>query len=241
MRLPVIQGVIRRRILINFRVAPDVLQQQLPGRFRPKLHDGSAIAGVCLIRLEQIRPKLIPAAFGHSSENSAHRMAVLWENERGESQEGVFISRRDTNSILNHLAGGRLFPGEHHHADFQVHESDQQIDLQMKSRDSQVTVAVQGRIDSELPTTSRFIDLSAASDFFEPGSIGYSETAQGNRLDGLKLKTKTWRVEPLKVEEVFSSYFADETKFPKGSVEFDCALIMRNIEHQWLSEPDLYV
>jgi len=66
-------------------------------------------------------------------------------------------------------------------------------------------------------------------------------TAQGNRLDGLKLKTKTWRVEPLKVEEVFSSYFADETKFPKGSVEFDCALIMRNIEHQWLSEPDLYV
>jgi len=241
MRLPLIQGVIRRRILVNFRVVPEVLQRQLPARFRPKLHAGSAIAGICLIRLEQIRPKLIPTAFGHSSENAAHRMAVLWENDHGETHEGVFISRRDTSSLLNHLAGGRLFPGEHHHADFQVQDSDQRIDLKMKSRDRQVTVAVQGRTDSELPLSSRFKDLSEASGFFEPGSIGYSVTTQSNRLDGLKLKTKTWRVEPLKVEEVFSSYFADESKFPKGSVEFDCALIMRNIEHQWLSEPDLYV
>jgi hypothetical protein len=241
MRLPAIQGVIRRRILVNFRIAPEVLQRQLPSRFRPKLQGDSAIAGICLIRLEQIRPKLFPAALGHSSENAAHRMAVLWDNERGQSQEGVFISRRDTNSLLNHLAGGRLFPGEHHRAEFQVHDSDQQIDLKMKSKDGQVTVAVQGRIDSDLPPTSKFKNLAEASGFFEPGSLGYSVTNQENRFDGLKLETKTWRVEPLKVASVYSSYFADELKFPKGSVEFDCALIMRNIEHEWLSEPDLYV
>ena len=56
MRLPTIEGIIRRRILVNFRVDPQVIQSVLPSRFRPKLHQGQAIAGICLIRLEHIRP-----------------------------------------------------------------------------------------------------------------------------------------------------------------------------------------
>jgi len=39
MRLPTIQGVIRRRILVNFRADPGVIQSQLPARFRPKLQE----------------------------------------------------------------------------------------------------------------------------------------------------------------------------------------------------------
>ena len=79
MRLPTIQGLIRRRILANFRIDPQVAQQQLPSRFRPKLHEGFAVAGICLIWLEQIRPKPIPDIIGLSSENAAHRIAVLWD------------------------------------------------------------------------------------------------------------------------------------------------------------------
>ena len=113
MKLPTIQGVIRRRILANFRVEPAVMQRQLPPRFRPKLHKGFAVAGICLIRLEHIRPQRMPEIIGLSSENAAHRVAVLWD-EDNESREGVYISRRDTDSQINHLLGGRVFPGEHH-------------------------------------------------------------------------------------------------------------------------------
>ena len=55
-KLPVMQDLIRRRILVNFRVAPEIIQRQLPAKFRPKLHAGAAIAGICLIRREQIPP-----------------------------------------------------------------------------------------------------------------------------------------------------------------------------------------
>jgi uncharacterized protein YqjF (DUF2071 family) len=240
MNLPVIQGIIRRRILVNFRVDPAVVQTQLPGAFSPKLHAGSAIAGICLIRLEQIRPKGLPPALGISSENAAHRIAVTW-NDGGTRKEGVFIPRRDTGSLLNHLAGGRLFPGEHHHADFQVNDTRAAIDFQMRSRDDAVTVRVRGAASDALPATSKFATLTEASEFFQPGSLGYSVTAAGQRLDGLSLKTRTWKIDALEVSEVFSSYFADETKFPAGSVEFDCALIMRDIEHEWHSEPEFPV
>jgi hypothetical protein len=92
-----------------------------------------------------------------------------------------------------------------------------------------------------LPTSSLFSSLSAASSFFEPGSLGYSVTGDAHRLDGVELETKEWRVEPLTLDRVNSSFFADEERFPKGSVEFDHALIMRNIAHEWHSASDLYV
>jgi hypothetical protein len=240
MRLPTIQGVIRRRILANFRVDPQIMQRQLPSRFRPKLHDGFAVAGICLIRLEHVRPKLMPEIIGLNSENAAHRVAVLWD-EDGVTHEGVFISRRDTNSQLNYLLGGRIFPGEHHRATFNVIESDSEIKFSMLSDDATVKVEIEGEIAAELPSTSIFSSLDESSSFFEGGALGYSVTAEPGRLDGLKLATKEWRVEPLQVRSAYSSYFSDGEKFPKGSIEFDHALIMRNVAHEWHSADDLYV
>lgn len=239
MKLPIIQGTIRRRILVNFRVDPVVMQRHLPPAFKPKLHAGSAIAGICLIRLESIRPKGLPAALGISSENAAHRIAVTW-NDGDQEKEGVFIPRRDTGSTLNHLAGGRVFPGEHHLADFRVSDTGAAIDFEMRSRDGEVAVQLRGRIGEALPTGSQFKSLAEASSFFESGSIGYSVTKDSRRLDGIFLRTKTWKMQTLDVDDVQSSYFADEKRFPVGSVNFDCALIMRDIEHEWQSEPDLY-
>ena len=234
-----IQGVIRRRMLVNFCVEPEVIRRVLPAKFHPKLHKGFAIAGICLIRLEQMRPKYVPALFGASSENAAHRIAVLWEGEDGQTQEGVFIVRRDTNSVVNTIAGGRLFPGEYHRANFQVTDSKVAIDFKMKSDDAEVAVRLRAKTTAGLPGNSRFETLEAASGFFEPGALGYSATRNGHRLNGMTLNTKTWRVEPLEVEEVYSSYFSDEKIFPAGAVHFDCALMMRDIDHEWQSEPDL--
>ncbi|HEV7474188.1 MAG TPA: DUF2071 domain-containing protein [Pyrinomonadaceae bacterium] len=240
MRLPVIQGVIRRRILANFRVEPTIMQQQLPARFRPKLQQGFAVAGICLIRLEHIRPKFIPESVGLNSENAAHRVAVLWD-EAGVTREGVFISRRDTDSQLNHLLGGRIFPGEHHQASFSVSESDSKISLALESSDEEVVVKLDGNTAAQLPATSIFPSLAAASTFFEGGALGFSVTHDPNRLDGLTLKTKEWHVEPLEISSIYSSYFSDKAKFPEGSIEFDHALIMKDVSHEWHSADDLYV
>jgi hypothetical protein len=233
--------VIRRRILVNFRVDPEVMQAQIPSRFRPKLQGGHAIAGICLIRLEQIRPRFVPAALGVASENAAHRVAVTWTDDSGAEREGVYIPRRDTGSALNRLAGGRLFPGETHPAAFDARCTDGRVDLDMESSDGEVRVRVHGAIAKELPPGSCFGDVAQASRFFEGGALGYSATSEENRLDGVTLKTKEWKVEPLAVEDVFSSWFSDESKFPRGSAEFDCALVMRDVEHEWEGADDLYV
>lgn len=150
MQIPIIRGIIDRRILVNFRVDADVLARLLPAPFRPKLVKGKGMAGVCLIRLKNIRPRFLPSFLGISSENAAHRIAVEWDQDR-EIKEGVFIPRRDTSSRLNTLVGGRLFPGVHNHAAFRVREHDDCYRIELNSDDRQAHLLVEGHVAQEFP------------------------------------------------------------------------------------------
>jgi hypothetical protein len=177
---------------------------------------------------------------GLSSENAAHRFAVEWTDAAGIEREGVFIPRRDTGSLLNRVAGGRVFPGEHHPARFSVVDIAGHIDFRMESLDGTVAVRVAGNDADSLPASSCFGSLVEASAFFEGGSLGYSVTKHGNRMDGLLLRTVDWRIRALSVIDVHSSYFTDRTRFPEGSIAFDHALVMRDILHEWNKAEDLY-
>lgn len=57
--------------------------------------------------------------------------------------------------------------------------------------------------------------------------------AQPDQFDGLELRSFNWQVQPLVVDKVESSFFDNRALFPAGSVEFDCALLMQGIEHEW--------
>lgn len=231
MRIPTIHGYIDRRILINFTADPDVVKKIIPAPFRPKIYRDKAIVGICLIRLKHIKPKGLPDLIGVNSENGAHRIAVEWD-ERNETKSGVYIPRRDTSLKLNTIVGGRFFPGKHYLAKFDVKEKEGNYHVGFKSSD-----ATEILIDAKETTTfnkqSIFETLENASTFFEKGDLGYSPN--GDQFDGLQLKAYKWEVQPLEVSNVKSSFFENKDIFPKGSVAFDNALLMTQVEHEWKS------
>lgn len=237
MRLPEIQGQIERRLLVNYRVDPDAIAQVLPGHFRPQLIGDAAVAGICLIRLGQIRPRRTPRWLGLRSENAAHRIAVEWDTPDG-PQSGVYIPRRDTASWPNVVLGGRIYPGEHHRARFQVEETETDVRVAYDSLDHTTSVDVSVHLADELNDSRLFDNLDEASAFFETGSVGYSATAQPNRFDGLKLRTTAWKVEPTSITHAHSSFF-DAGTFPAGTVVLDSALLMRRVPVVWESLPSL--
>ena len=238
MKLPVVRGTIDRRILANYRIDPVVMSAVLPRPFRPKIVNGFAIGGICLIRLKSIRPRFFPFRWGVGSENAAHRIAVEWD-VGGEKREGVFVPRRDTSSLLNTLVGGRIFPGVHHHASFAVKESTDTLSVDLTSDDGQTHVSIRGSVTEDVPETSVFSSLSVASDFFKRGSVGYSVTHIDGKYDGIELQCREWKMEALRIGKIESSYFDDNSRFPAGSIHFDCALLMRSIEHEWHGREDL--
>ena len=234
MKLPTIHGFIDRRILVNFTADPDVVHKIVPGPFRPKVYKGKAIVGICLIRLKSIKPKGFPDYLGISSENGAHRIAVEWDEE-GVTKEGVYIPRRDTSLRLNNLLGGRLFPGKHYLARFNVIEGDGKYHVDFTSSDN-TSISIDAKETDRLNPHSIFESLENVSDFFEKGAVGYSPNK--DKYEGLQLQAYNWQVRPLDVTNVHSSFYEDERVFPKGSVRFDNALLMTKVEHEWKSMQD---
>jgi hypothetical protein len=234
MKIPTIKGVIDRRMLVNFTGDLDILKTIVPAPFTPKEVNGKGVAGICLIRLKEVRPKGLPAFIGIGSENGAHRIAVEWM-ENGQLKEGVYIPRRDTSSLFNTMTGGRVFPGKHYHAKFDVKENNGNYHIAFESSD-RTTISVDANVTDTFNPQSIFKDLPTASAFFKAGSTGYSPN--GSKYDGLLLNTYKWEVQPLDVSRVQSSFFDNEQVFPKGSVRFDNALLMTNIPHEWSSVED---
>lgn len=179
-----------------------------------------------------MRPRSLRKWVGLRSENAVHRVAVEWDSPAG-IKTGVYIPRRDSDSIINVAVGGRLFPGEHHRADFEVSESSEQIRVAFAARDGSAEVDVTVKLEDQLRGSRLFSDTDAASAFFERGSVGFSETHDPTRFDGLALHTDAWRVSAAEVLAAHSSFFSDTSAFPTGSAQLDCALVMRRIPVTW--------
>jgi Uncharacterized conserved protein (COG2071) len=232
---PPLKGVIERRLLVNYRADPEAVAAQLPPGFRPQLVDGAAVAGICLVRFGALRPPGVSPRLGLRSENAAHRFAVEWDTDAG-AKTGVYISRRFSDALVNVLAGGRLYPGVHHRADFQVDETPREVRVAFTARDGSGSVAVEVE-RSETLHSSLFADLHEASEFFRLGSAGLSPALAPRTVEGLELHAKGWAVHPLAVRSARSSLFDDPAAFPPGSIQLDCALLMLDTPVVWRTLP----
>ncbi|MBN8206112.1 DUF2071 domain-containing protein [Microbacterium esteraromaticum] len=227
---PRMAATIERRLLVNYRVQPDAIAPILPDGLRPQLVDGSAVAGVCLIRLAHFRPAWFAPRAGHRSESAAHRIAVEWDGPRG-VRTGVFIPRRHSASRLARAAGGRVFPGVHEAARVTSIESHDSVHVTVSSTDLRVDVAVDVAESADF-RSSLFADVDQASEFFRKDAVGLSPTRSPG-LEGLRLDTDAWRVQPGHIRHAASSFFDG---LPTGAAELDHVLIMRAVPVVWSAE-----
>ena len=230
--LPVLVGVIARRTLVNFAVDPEIARRLVPPQLEVVLRNGRAIAGVCLIRLEHLRPKGMPSAFGLASENMAHRIAIRFETADG-MQDGVFIWRRDTDNNFVVALGGRVFPGPHGHAEFAVNDNDGELDYDIRSEDGVADVLLRATPGTEWTSSPAFNSFDDIQEFFRRADCGFSCALRSDRLEGMQMKSLVWNMSPLNVRDVRSTFYDSTDRFPSGSAVFDSAVVMRAIPHEW--------
>jgi hypothetical protein len=230
---------IERRLLVNYRIDPEVAARHLPSPFRPQLVGGWAIGGVCFIRLGDLRPAHFPSMLGMTTENVAHRFAVEWDDEEG-TQVGVYIPRRDTDSRVTAVAGDRIFPGIHQVARFRVEELGSALQIGVESRDGTLRLSVAAQ-ESTSVAGELFSSLDDAVAFFRKGSLGYSASGATTRLIGVRLESQSWDARPVRVERMVSSLFDDSSAFPKGSCTLDFGVVMHNLPARWRSEGVLHI
>jgi hypothetical protein len=232
-----IRSVVERRLLMNYRVDAEYALRQLPPEFRPQLVHGYAVAGICLLRLGQVRPTALPGhGWGLSSENAAHRYAVEWDTESG-TATGVYIARRDSDSLLNVLGGGRLFPGAHGRATFDIAENGNDLSVACTTADGTIKVDVAGTVqpDGWWEGSELFDSAPAATQFFRAGCDGYSP-ARGGGYEGMRLRSDGMQLRPVAITRALSTVY---DAYPAGAATLDCALVTVDTPAYWEPLPRL--
>lgn len=230
--MPVMSGIIDRRILVNYKVAPEIVKSLLPPHLEPWVINGYASAGICLLRLKGIGIRHTPSLLKITSENAAHRFLVTYKRE-GKEEHGVYIPRRDTDSRLNVLLAGKLLHWPHYPASFQSNESNGRYSVKMESADGYAGLSIAAGVVEKFPEHSMFDSVEHASECFRDCALGISPSTSPAKFKSIELKTKSWLVKPLQVHHLQSSYFENQNLFPEGCIAFDNALLMENIEHEW--------
>lgn len=223
---PRLAAVIRRRVLINYRVDPVVVRPLLPRGLRPKLIDDSAVAGICLLCTEALRPIWLRTPIGWASEGAAHRIAVEWDSDDG-PRHGVYIPVRHSASRLPVVVGGRLYPGSHRYARFEVEDAGERIRHEVIAPDIRIRADV---ATGATWSSSLFATPADASEFFRAGLVCWSPARNGRGLEGRAMHPGPWALEPATALRVESSFFEG---MPAGTALLDSAFVMRDVPITW--------
>lgn len=219
-----VRSTIERRLLVNWRADPGDVGPLLPAPFRPHLVDGSAVVGVCILRLEHVRPPGLPRWAGTGFTSAAHRVSVSWDGPDGTEEHGVYVVRRDTSSRLVAAAGGRLFPGALRRARFVEASTKDELACCFASGDG-TSVDVHGVIGGA-DRSHLFASPAMAERFFLGGAVAYSPNAGGDDLDALELAADRFELVPVTVSDARSTMWDTV-----GSL--DGAYLMSDVPATW--------
>lgn len=220
-------GVCQRRISLNWCIDPELARRVLPDLFRPALFDGKCIVGIDILKLVEMRPLGFPALINVSMQNATPRIAVEWE-EGGGTVTGTYVPFRWSATQLNKvLSSARLFPAKFEHAYFQFEETSGQFRVSVIA--GKYELHFEASETDNVEVKSILGSFQEVSNFHRDAKISYTPASETGTFDGLYLKTPAWRSMPLNMKSLSFNYV--EKLFP--GAEFDSALLMRNVKHEW--------
>jgi hypothetical protein len=230
-------ATIDRQILVTYRASEDAVNALLPRPFRARLFKNQAIAALSLVRLKPPKPRLMPSLITTQPEHIAHQIAVEW-NSNGDTRAGWYILRRDT-TARSVVLGGSIFPGKLFHGRFHVHEQDSRFRINCDSDDDQSHVRVDAFAADFLPKEAIFATLEEATTFLQPASTLYTSATPTGELEGMEIRPKDWPIRAMALWESTSTFL--ENLIPKESLTLDCAMLLRNVDYEWITAPALTV
>lgn len=220
------RATITRRLLVNATVTADAVRPLLPPGCVPAAVAGTdrTLVGVCVLRVDDLRPEGVPNALGRSFEGLAHRIAI----RRPDGSPGVHIVRRETADRLALLVGGRLFPGAHHPIELERGRGDLELHGSGHGGPTFLVRAVDEPPSGE--ARSVLGDDAAASAFFAVANIASSPSRRAGFPEVLRMEAPPFVVRAVGVREVVLDRLAWALgDVPPSALSFDSAFVARDV------------
>ena len=203
----------------------------VPTPLRPKILQGAAIGAVDWMRLERLRPRLIPGPLGLSMEMCTHMIPAEWD-DNGVRRDVLYVLRRDVQVSGIGRAAGLLLPGHPHPARINAIDEDVHVQVTAASNDGVCQLELGGTMAGEWQGSALFNSgqhLMRVLGNQSGGFLVFDENGSGALIE---LEAHPELAEPLDVQSQHSSIF-EGGLIPKGAAQPDAAVVLRNLVCLW--------
>lgn len=183
-------GTVVRRFLISYPVSPDLLLKHLPPGAECATYDGLAWVSACFVRMDDMRPSVLPKFIGMGFNYLIHRTRARLPFPDGKLREAVLVLQPNINRPLLSTFGSWLTGVGFQTRDIDFREDDEGWHIQMTAQGEllyDATIAKSSCSES-ISSESRFTSAQEADDFLLGVSFG-SHWIKGQR--DLKLLPET--------------------------------------------------
>ena len=183
-------GTVVRRFLISYPVSPDVLSDHLPPGAECATHDGVAWVSACFVRMDDMRPNILPRCFGMGFNYLIHRTRARLPFPDGKLREAVLVLQPNINRKFLSSFGSLLTGVGFRTRQIDFTEDDDIWRIRMISQGELLYDAeiLKSSCSESISSDSRFTTAQEADDFLLGVSFG-GQWVKGQR--NLKLLPET--------------------------------------------------
>jgi hypothetical protein len=233
-RLPGIHlaGTVGIRLLVNYGVPGEALQPLMPPGCEASTHAGLAWLSVCAVRLEKLRPSILPRAAGLTFNYLIIRTVARLPYPDGERRESVMILE---SNIGGRLAAklGRVTGIQPNLRRIEIEEDDDSLGLRMSDRDGTPLYRAEfpkASTRDPLPAGSRFGSREDSYRFLMHMSFGGAWEPGSGRIS---LLAETHDPCAWMAAETRTTKFDFLESLVPNHQEADHTIIMRSVPHQF--------
>jgi uncharacterized protein YqjF (DUF2071 family) len=191
------QGIVRRRFLINYPVEPSLLEPFVPPGGELSLHQGKAWLSDCFVHISNMRPSWVPRALGITFHYLIHRTRAVLPFPDGKKREAVLVLDPSMDSRLLNVFGAPMtgVPFKRRPIDFVTDGSAWRLGVRQGKGLIYEAMIRGSSFGTEMPTNSPFSSLSQADDFLLGVSYGGSWNRETGTLHLLAETHEPWRAQ----------------------------------------------
>jgi Uncharacterized conserved protein (COG2071) len=228
MNAPTMRGHLRHCWLFTWRTPVAAAQAILPAPLEPVTCGGFAFWNVVVCRVEGLRPAPLPQAMGLSYWHVAYRLHARARLDCGETVEGLYFVRSDSDNAIVSSGGNWLTDFRFHTASVEVALEAAAITGRIHSSDGSASFRLTDNPPSSLSSGSPFASLSEAAEFLKYKPFALSPAGNDSvRIVRVRRNEANWSFRLVTVEQSKWQFFAGRETMP------EICYSVEPIDYQW--------
>jgi hypothetical protein len=195
----------------------------------------SAFLAIALVQTRNLRPAILPAAFGIDFWLSGYRIFTRYQTPAGRSLRGLTILRSDTDRLSMQWFGNLLTHYRYQRSHWLVERTKQKYEIQVTTPDGRADLKIEADLSkapAALPPGSPFRDFREARKFAGPLPFTFDYESQTHSIIRVQGIRQNWNPRPVSVT-VHRNTFLEQEAFRDAGAILANAFFLEDVSYSW--------